>query len=131
MNLFEWNDKLKTGIDGIDEQHKKLVDIINELHQAMRERRAKESISILLERLDDYTKYHFSYEEKELEKVKYQALDEQKVYHKVFIAKIAEMSEGQKKNEIGLSIDMLDFLGTWIKGHIMKEDMKYAPFLKP
>ena len=130
MAYFEWNDQLTTGIEIIDAQHKKLVSLVNELHEAMRNRKAKEVVAPILRELGDYTNYHFSVEEKAFEKYEYPQKAEHEKLHADLIAQLSELMQKHAKGELAISIEMLDFLTQWVPDHIMKEDMKYVPFLK-
>lgn len=130
MAFFDWNGKLETGIAIIDEQHKKLVSLVNELHEAMRNRKAKDVVARILRELGDYTNYHFSVEEKAFEKYGYPQKVEHEKLHADLIAQLGELTRKHAKGELAISIDVLDFLTQWVTNHIMKEDMKYVPFLK-
>ena len=64
MSWIEWSPECNVNINKIDEQHKKLVGIINKLYEALAdETRIKELIRKVIEDLLDYTKYHFGTEE--------------------------------------------------------------------
>ncbi|NLM00679.1 MAG: hemerythrin family protein [Treponema sp.] len=128
MKLFEWTKKIAVGIDTIDEQHKKLISIINDLNEAMKARKASEVIGNILQELSDYTVYHFGNEERAFDKYNYPKKEEHKALHKIYVDKIAEFIERNKKSELGISINVLDFLIDWITNHIMKIDMQYVPF---
>ncbi|KJU82799.1 hemerythrin-like, metal-binding domain protein, partial [Candidatus Magnetobacterium bavaricum] len=63
MPFIVWNDNIGLGIREIDDQHKALIDIINNLFDAMSAKRANEILSGIFKELIDYTRYHFSAEE--------------------------------------------------------------------
>jgi hemerythrin-like metal-binding protein len=130
MVFFEWNDKLQTGIEIIDNQHRRLIDLVNELNEAMRNKKGKEALGHVLSELKDYTNYHFKYEEKEFEKFGYPQSEVHKKEHDDLIRQVEELIGQFQKDRLGISIDVLDFLTKWVKNHIMKEDMMYVPFLK-
>jgi hemerythrin len=130
MELFPWTDKLKTGIPKIDEQHKKLIDHINGLNDAMREKKGKEAVGRVLDGLKEYTEYHFAFEEKALERNSYPGLEDQRRSHETYVAKLQELTLQFRRNELGISIDVMNFVSDWIRKHIMQEDMKYVPFLQ-
>jgi hemerythrin-like metal-binding protein len=130
MLFFEWNDKLQTGIEIIDNQHKRLIDLVNELNEAMRNKKGKEALGHVLKELKDYTNYHFKYEEKEFEKFGYPQAEAHRKEHDDLIRQVEELIGQFQKDRLGISIDVLDFLTKWVKNHIMKEDMMYVPFLK-
>jgi hemerythrin-like metal-binding protein len=130
MNLFEWTPAIAVGITTIDDQHKKLISLINDVSDAMKARKATEVIGNILLELSDYTIYHFGNEEKAFEKYNYPDKAAHMAAHKIYVDKINELVERNKKGELGLSISVLDFLMEWITNHIMKTDMQYVPFFK-
>ena len=130
MAYFEWNSRLETGIAIIDEQHRKLIDLVNDLHEAMRNRKAKDVIAHILQELGDYTHYHFSVEEKAFAQREYPNREEHERLHADLIAQLKALMEKYARGELAISIDVLDFLTQWVTNHIMKEDMKYVPYLK-
>jgi len=130
MNLFEWTPAIAVGITTIDDQHKKLISLINDVSDAMKARKATEVIGNILLELSDYTIYHFGNEEKAFEKYNYPDKAAHMATHKIYVDKINELVERNKKGELGLSISVLDFLMEWITNHIMKTDMQYVPFFK-
>lgn len=79
MALFDWDPK-KYSVKGdrFDAQHKKLFDLINQLHEAMLQRRAGEVMLKTLGELKAYTVTHFKEEEEALARVKYAGLAQQK-----------------------------------------------------
>src|SRR3954454_24897992 len=64
MTLMAWTDKLSVGIAVIDDDHKKLVGMVNELYDAMRAGHGKDKLGGIPDRLVQYTKFHFAREEK-------------------------------------------------------------------
>ena len=130
MALFEWNKSYELGIADIDSQHKKLVDIINELHEAMSKGKGREIINTVLESLIRYTKEHFSSEENYLEKCKYPELGNHQLEHKNFIDKLSEVENKQGSARIFLTIEIMEFLKDWLSNHILISDKKYIQYLK-
>ena len=130
MALFNWDDKFMTGISEIDNQHKKLIALVNALYDAMKNRNTKDILDKLLKDLADYTVYHFTTEEKAFDKYGYAGKIGHKKNHADFVNEVNSLIERHKKSEIALSIDILNFLVEWVKNHILVEDMKYVPVLK-
>ncbi len=97
MSFMEWNDKLLTGIKECDEQHKKLVSLINDLYEAMKQGRGKEIIDKILNELASYADYHFSTEEKLMNKYGYPELSIHKKEHESFKKKVKEFIEKKLK----------------------------------
>mgnify|MGYP001013374245 CR=1 FL=1 len=130
MVLYEWTEKIAVGITTIDDQHKKLISLINDLNEAMRERKATEVIGKVLQELTDYTVYHFGNEERAFQKYQYPDTAAHLAAHKVFVDKLNELIENNKKGQLGISISVLDFLMDWISNHILKTDRQYVPFFQ-
>ncbi|HOE08536.1 MAG TPA: bacteriohemerythrin [Treponemataceae bacterium] len=128
MELFEWSDSLKTGIESIDLQHKKLLSFVNELHAAMKNREAGKIIFRILKDLADYTDYHFKNEEKAFQKFSYPDAENHKKSHEYLIKQIHDLLQKQEAGDLALSVTTLGFLIDWVTNHIMKEDMSYVPF---
>ena len=130
QDLIKWTDALCIGISQIDQQHKKLVDIINQLDRAMRDRKGKDVLQEIIQNLTSYTHYHFSAEEELFELSDYEHIEEHKATHAKFIAKIDDFAENFSKGGLGLSIDIMTFLSDWLIHHIQGTDKNYVPYLK-
>ena len=128
--LFPWSREYQVGIRSVDEQHKQLVDIINQLHQAMASGRERVTVGKSLEKLIDYTKAHFTAEEEVLESCGYPEFLAHHTEHECLTFAVLEFHQKLMSKQIGLSIDMMAFLKDWLGQHILKVDMQYAPYLK-
>ncbi|MDX9703029.1 MAG: bacteriohemerythrin [Candidatus Auribacterota bacterium] len=126
MPIVTWNDTYSVKVKEIDLQHKKLVDIINELFDAMKAGKGNTVIDKLLDELVKYTKYHFSAEENYMRKFNFDQSDIQEAQHKQFVAKINDFIEQYKANRLSLSIEMMNFLKDWLINHIVKMDKQYS-----
>ena len=82
IEAMPWKDSYSVNVKSIDEQHKKLVSIINELNNAMLYEKGRSVIGKVLKDLVDYTVSHFDYEEKLMEKNGYSDLENHKQIHK-------------------------------------------------
>ncbi|MGP1437867.1 MAG: bacteriohemerythrin [Treponema sp.] len=129
MDFVVWQDKFSVKISSIDVQHKKLVAVINELYNAMKAGKTKDQMGKILRDLVDYTKYHFSYEEKLLEKAGYGDLENHKKQHVAFVEKISATSENYKSGKLIMSVDICNFLQDWLINHIQGTDQKYSQLL--
>jgi len=127
--LFPWSETYSVKIGIIDMQHKSLVDLINELHQAMITRTGKEHLQKTLSSLVKYTQAHFKAEEGILQANQYPELANQKTEHDRFIKKIIDFQSKFQRNEIGLTIDVMDFLKDWLSKHILGLDKQYSSYL--
>jgi hemerythrin len=130
MAIIEWSDSYSLGIFDVDSQHKKLVTLVNDLHSAMKNGQSKEIIGNIIGALIAYTRVHFSTEEKLLEQFSYENTNEHKMEHQNFVNQVADFKHKFDNNELGLSIQVMNFLSDWIIKHINGSDTKYVPFLK-
>jgi hemerythrin len=130
MALITWSDKYSLQIDEIDDQHKKLVSMINELHDAMMHAKSKEVSLDIINKMADYTKYHFSVEEKYMKKFDYPDYNVHKLLHDQFIQKVTVFKREYESGKNGLNFEILNFLKDWLVSHIQGSDKKYVPFFK-
>jgi hemerythrin len=129
MPLFTWNDTYSVSVKSMDDQHKKLFNLINQLHDAMSAGKGKAIVGTVLDEMLDYTRTHFTAEEKVLEKVAYPGLPEQKKQHKIYVDKIIEMQQKLQGGSLTVSMEASQFLRDWLTNHIMVIDKKYASYL--
>ncbi len=126
MPLFQWSKEFSVGVSTMDRHHQKLFDILNKLHDAMSQGKAITVVAGVIKELLDYTKYHFSEEEKLLEKIGYSRLSEQKAAHKKFIESIEKYKDQADKGMAAfLSSGISGLLTDWLKSHIGVMDKKY------
>jgi len=129
MPLIRWDDSFSVGVAEIDAQHKRLVEMINELYDAMRQKRGKEILSEILNEMVKYAAVHFATEEKYFVQYFYPETDSHRKEHREFKKKVDELTKRFEANEIGITGEVIDFLSTWLKEHIKGSDKKYGPFL--
>lgn len=129
-DLMSWNTNLNTNIKIIDEQHRKLMNLINELHRAMALKKNNTVFNEILESMISYTKTHFNDEENLLNKHGYPDELAHKEIHRALVSKVLTLQDKLKSGEVMVSIDLMTFLKSWLVNHIMKEDKRYVPFLE-
>ena len=137
MNLIEWNSSVSMGIEEIDIQHKKLVDILNNFFNSMMNGKAYDVLETTFNELLDYGIYHFATEEKYFEKFNYEYAEEHIAEHKFFINKIKELKKSFDNGDIQregsdkvLTVELWDFLKKWLVNHIKVDDHKYSKLFK-
>ena len=119
MALIEWNEKeLSVGVELIDNQHKVLVGIINELFDSVQNKSPESYIQRLIENLLEYTQYHFDAEEAYFDTLNTNDLELHKLQHKHFIEQLNEFATTK------LTPFLLEFLLDWLVVHIQCEDRK-------
>ncbi|MCK5367822.1 MAG: hemerythrin family protein [Cyclobacteriaceae bacterium] len=129
MSLIEWNERYIFNIREIDDQHKKLVGMLNELYDAHNEGKVIKIMINIIRRLIEYTKYHFSTEEKYFDQFDYPEKVEHKQEHKEFCETVLDFEKKIKNGEVLLSSEVLSFLKEWLISHLEGTDKKYVPFL--
>jgi hemerythrin len=127
--LIEWSDELSVGIQEIDEQHRVLVDLLNEMHTAIHEHHGREVSIRILQQLMEYTKIHFAVEESLMRIFEYPGYEEHKLQHEHLIKEIHDFEHKIVFEGNPISFQLLHFLRMWLTKHILESDMDYSPFL--
>jgi len=130
MALMEWNENLATGLGEIDAQHKRLVAMINSLHEAMKIGKSREKVASLIGELKNYASSHFDTEEKLMERYKFSGLAPHRVEHNRFIEKVLDYGLSLEEGSNVSPVEVMMFLKSWLSSHILGTDQLYAPFLK-
>ena len=125
MALKGWDPSFSVNIPNLDNDHKKMVQMISKLHEAMSQGKSKELITPLINELSDYTVSHFGAEEKYLRDKKHPELSVQMAQHKIFLDRVNEFKETVQTGKTAIAIQLLPFMNQWFLNHIMKMDMKY------
>ncbi|BCO09520.1 hemerythrin [Desulfolithobacter dissulfuricans] len=123
-----WSDNNNIGIPIIDEQHRGIISTINSLHYFIQTGHGDEIIKPTMIILEQYVDIHFKTEEALMKKANYPDIKDHIVMHKKLVEKTKNLSIYASSNNDSNII--LKFLKEWWLGHINKEDVKYAPFLK-
>ncbi len=130
MPLMTWTEKLSVGVGVLDEDHKKLVGMLNELYDAMQAGQGRDSLGRILNGLVQYTTFHFAREEKFFAQTGYAAAALHKQEHDALTRQVLDV---QQKYAAGvtstLSLDVMQFLRNWLVNHIQGSDQKYRPHL--
>jgi len=116
----------------IDEQHKEWFDRAEKLFEAGRNRRSKEYIGEMLEFLDQYTKKHFSDEEKFMESIGYPELEAQKKAHAFFVERLAQLKKDYEESgsNIVVILNANELVGDWLINHISRMDRKIGEYVR-
>jgi len=128
MALVDWNESLSVGVTRFDEDHKKLVEILNSLHDAMKEGKGKEKLQILVDQMFTYAARHLSAEEKLMIQYKYPDYSAHKKEHDSFVLEVNAYKEQLSSGKILISSKVTQFLKEWLVNHIGSSDKKYGPF---
>lgn len=131
MAIFEWDTNYSVNNLVMDEHHKKLFDILNNLYDLMGKGADDDNIIRIIKELLDYTHYHFSEEEKMMEQESYPDLAKHKQLHRDFIAKMEDyLKKSQNGNAIFIVTEVADTGVNWLKTHILTVDTLYKKFIE-
>jgi hemerythrin len=129
MPICTWDASYSVKVKRFDEDHKQLFRIVNELYDGMIAKHGQEVLAHVLTELVDYTKSHFAGEEAAMKAAGYPQLQAHVEQHHAFVQQINEVEKGYKAGDIGLSIQVFNFLVDWLKKHIVASDKLYSDFL--
>jgi len=131
MSEIQWDDSLSVGIELIDDQHKLLIEKLKELSLAYNEGHEQNELLKTLSFMIDYTDFHFTSEEQEMERNNYPGLPEQKKQHKEFKVTLDNILDDYKDEgpTESLAESINTFLYNWLVGHIKGSDRKLGTFL--
>ena len=113
----------------IDNQHKKLVNMVNELHDAMKSGKAETVLMRIVKEMKQYAATHFGLEERYMKTNNYPDFKAHKTEHDKFVAKVVQVEQDCNTGKCAMSMDILNFLSNWLVNHIKGTDKKYGPFL--
>ncbi|MDT8385979.1 MAG: bacteriohemerythrin [Thiogranum sp.] len=128
--FMEWKSEYDVGIGSIDRQHRKLVNLINQLQTAIDYSTGEEFEREALDELVNYTKTHFSYEEGLMETHEYPDFEPHKAQHLKMIREVEAVLTEYEENQEGAMQRALDFLKDWLINHINGTDQQYSGFLR-
>lgn len=130
MTLIKWTDDLNLNIKNIDDQHRKLVSMINEFYMHLQQKSNKELISKLIRDMKNYTIVHFSDEEKLFDQYGFQESIAHKKEHQDFVDKVNDLEYRFNNGKLVLSIEITNFLKCWLTEHIKGTDAGYVHLLQ-
>lgn len=128
--FFPWSEKMETGISKFDNQHKKLVEIINNLYSAIQAGKSDQVLDKILNELVEYTVYHFNSEEEAFKQFNYPEYEKHHKIHEDLKATVVDFISKYKSGDQAIGFSLMNFLKKWLVQHIMGTDTKYGPFLK-
>lgn len=128
MPLMTWKDDYSVKVKLIDQQHKKLIDLLNKMYDGLREQRGKEVIGGVLAELVSYTEGHFTTEERLMSTHKYPGYDVHKLEHHMLVKKVTDFQKEFQAGRTSVSLDVMNFLRDWLTNHILGTDKRYSAF---
>ncbi|MGD2034404.1 MAG: bacteriohemerythrin [Bacteroidales bacterium] len=126
---MKWEPAFNLGIPEIDAQHRKIIDLINDLNKALVEDKTNQKIGKILDEMSEYAKVHFKTEERYFEESDFPLMKEHKAQHEYFINKIITLRENFDDN-LSVTFRLMKFLRNWWTNHILDADREYVEIVK-
>jgi hemerythrin-like metal-binding protein len=130
MDYMAWQPALEVGFAKIDEDHRELIAALNRLHAAMDQGQDKEELAKVLNFLRDYTVSHFQTEEALMIKYGYPGASAHFAAHSELVLKVCDFIVDYRAGRAALTEALLDFLETWLVGHILGQDHELGAYLR-
>jgi hemerythrin-like metal-binding protein len=128
MPQFRWTEAMSVGVPELDDDHKVLIDVINQLEAGLEGPAHGEVIGRCLNTLGRYAEFHFAREEKVMTACNFYAVDCHKSEHQRFIRRIRGFSDLCRDHRAAVGEELLDYLKNWLQHHILIQDMAYRPY---
>ena len=129
MPLIEWQASFYLNVAVLDQQHKILVKVINELYGTVAAGKEKEVLGTLLSKIGSFAAMHFAKEEHYFDTFGYPQTETHKQEHIDFEHKLSDFEDDLIAGRAHLSREMMVYLSNWLVAHINVSDRAYAPFL--
>jgi len=129
MALATWNKSYSVSVTKFDEQHQKLFQLLNALHEAMRQGKGQAVVESTLHELALYTVTHFRAEEELLRKTNFPGFAAHQAEHQKFVTRVNGFIEDLKAGRGASPITILGFIKDWLTEHIMRTDRAYGAYL--
>jgi hemerythrin len=127
--LLTWIPQYSVNVREIDEQHKKLIGLINQMYDAMRAGKGRDVLGQVLAEIIEYTDCHFSAEERLFRQSAYPEDEEHCRIHEELTRKAREFQDAFDAGNTALCRDVMLFLSNWLNIHILEVDKTYKPYL--
>lgn len=126
MAIIEWREEYSVGIQEIDEEHKQLVNLINQLNEAIVLGSKPEKVESVFSQLIDYTRIHFAVEEALMRIVHYKGYDAHKEIHDDITKQVIAFKEKFYSGRYQTASELMNFLINWLFNHINQVDKMYV-----
>ena len=129
MAFMTWTNEISVN-DEIDAQHKKLFDIVNELHASVTAGAERSTLAHIFNELIDYTIDHFQTEERYFVNLSYPDSQPHKKEHDDLTEQVVKLQSQFAEGDLVISFELLDFLYDWLMKHTSDSDIKFKRFLE-
>ncbi|NPB07057.1 MAG: hemerythrin family protein [Aquificae bacterium] len=130
ISVVQWGPELELGIPEIDEQHRRLVEMLNEFYRELEEGHKHEAARRFFEELEQYVNEHFTYEEAFMRKIGFPELERHRKTHELFKKLVKEELKRYESGDEKALREAVALALSWLYTHITRTDRKYAEYLK-
>ncbi|MBX0311030.1 MAG: hemerythrin family protein [Sulfurihydrogenibium sp.] len=128
--MIEFDDNLLTHVKEMDNQHVKLVELLNKTYDLLKEGKRNEAVRLFKNEIIAYTEHHLSEEEKFMEEIGYPELEQHKKVHELFRKEIHNLAPHVENGDPKAFKQALSLAWGWLYNHIAKTDKKYGIYAK-
>jgi len=129
MPVLTWSEEYSINVAEVDAQHKKLLEYVSELHAAVEARIDKEDLRQMLEDLVDFTRFHFSTEERLMNEHGLEHVEMHHNEHEMLLKHMEDLVEGVSNGIYPSFYSDYDISNDWFLSHILKFDKKLGEYL--
>ncbi|MBK1648759.1 bacteriohemerythrin [Rhabdochromatium marinum] len=129
MSLIDWNDALSVGVEEIDDDHQRLVEIVNQLNDAIAAKHQQDVIETILQELLEYTVWHFRHEERLMQASGDPSFMQHKQAHDTLTEQVKAAQQRYLDGDATVADTMLPFLKDWLINHILGTDKTTGQYL--
>jgi len=129
MALIQWFERYKIGVESIDNKHKRLFEIADELYMEILRMRDEDILGEIFVFFIEHTYSTFTEEENYMIKTQYPDYHIHKMEHDIFFDKLMFIFGVFDKDKKVLSVTFMESVKDWLRAHILRDDMKYADYI--
>lgn len=129
MRFYDWTDDLSVGHHGIDDQHKRIIELINRYHDTLEQRAPRSALVADFKAIAEYAIRHFRDEEAEMERCQYPQRERHRLIHKQLLNRVGTLGQQLVNGDAGIEAQIQFFLKSWLTAHIKGIDQQYSPYL--
>lgn len=132
MRRVEWDGSLETGHRLVDDQHRELIAVFNELADHAIPGCDEERTSHLLVRLSDYVSTHFSDEEALMRRYSYpdEHAAAHRAQHEDLSSRTRELVLAHRSGETATALRLVSLLQEWLTVHIAETDSEFVGYVR-
>jgi len=126
MPILSWKDEYSVKVEELDNHHKALFRILNDLYDDCLVPDLKSCVASKIAELISYSDYHFPTEEQYMKQIGFTKIDNHIEEHMKFRNKISELRQVKYDEDLELTRELIVFLGNWLINHVLVEDKAYS-----